>query len=151
MFAANRMKGAAALGLLLTGVGVGVAGAQIAESFQRKGSAATGLFTLGDGEAVNFHASLDDDSSGPAGRVLMRLFDDQGVVRAGRIVSLTPGRSATLMYDVPGHYYAQAELYESSSNLSDRRGVSTTVEVSDLDHLKIRRIVCGENIGPSRW
>ena len=138
----------AAIGLLLTGVAVGVAGAQIAESFQREGSASTGLFTLNSGEMINFHAALDDDSSGPIGRVLMRLIDDQGIVRAGRVVSLAPGRSATLTYDVPGRYRAQAEMYESSLDLSDRRMVATSVELIGADHITARIVVCGEQIHP---
>ena len=150
MFNTIGMKSAAlGLLLLLTGVAVGVAGAQIAGTFQRTGSTSTGLFTIHDGEAVNFSVSLDDDSSGPVGRVLMRLIDDQGTVKVGRLVSLAPGRSATLPYNVPGRYRAQFEKQESTPSLSDRRSVAGTVEVFDVDDVKLRtRFVCGENIPP---
>jgi hypothetical protein len=133
------------LGLLLAGVVVGAAGAQVVETFQRAGSDSTGLFTLSYGEGVKFSVSLDGRSPGPTGRVQMRLLDPNGTVKASQLVSLAPGRSATLAYDVPGRYRAQAEVYDSSLNLTDRT-VATTVEVFDVNDLLIKRFVCGNHI-----
>ena len=135
-----------AFGLVLLGIVVGVAGAQVVETFQRVGSGATGLFTVSIGEALSFHVSLDDDTSAPAGRVQMRLFDQRGAVVARQVVTLAPGQSATLTHDVPGTYRALADVYESAFNLGNRRAVGTTVELFDVDDLKVKRFVCGENI-----
>jgi hypothetical protein len=135
-----------AFGLVLLGIVVGVAGAQVVDTFRRAGSGGSGLFTVSSGEAVSFHVSLDDDTPGPVGRVQMRLFDQRGVVVARQLVALAPGQSATLTHDVPGWYRAQADVLESAFGLSDRRTVASTVELFDVDDLKIKRIVCGENI-----
>ena len=139
---------ASALGLLLTGIAVGVAGAQVATTFHRTEGAASGLFTLSIGEAMNFHVALDDNTPGPVGRVKMRLYDHAGTLRAERLVSLAPGQSATLPWDVPGRYRVQAEVYESTSSLSARRQVATTVELYDIDDLRQKIFIC--NIPPDK-
>ena len=91
---------------------------------------------------MNFHVALDDLTSGPVGRVHMRLYDHAGVVRAERLVSLAPGQSATLPWDIPGKYRVQADVLESTSSLSSRRQVATTVELYDLDDLLHKNFVC---------
>lgn len=139
-----------ALGILLLGAVVGLASAQVVDTYQRQGSLSTGLFTLAAGEVLNFNVTLDDDSSGPVGKVYMRLIDDRGTVKASKLVSLGPGQSATLPYSVPGRYRAVFELRESTLNLSDRRAVASTVEVFDVNDFKINRFVCGENIPPRK-
>jgi hypothetical protein len=141
MFNTVRLK-VAAIGLLLSGIVVGVAAAQVASTFRRTEGVASGLFTLAVGEAMNFHVALDDLTSGPVGRVHMRLYDHAGVVRAERLVSLAPGQSATLPWDIPGKYRVQADVLESTSSLSSRRQVATTVELYDLDDLLRKNFVC---------
>lgn len=144
MFSTRGMK-AAALGLLLSGVVVGVAGAQITTRFQRVGSTTTGLFTIAAGEAIQFHVALDDDDSGPVGRVQMRLLDETGVVRKKQLVTLEPGQSATLPWAKPGKYRAQYDVLENVTSVSDRREVAGTVEVRGPDDL-VSRYVCGQNV-----
>jgi hypothetical protein len=140
---------AGALGLVLCGIVVGVAGAQVATAtkFERVGSTTTGLFTIAYGEAMNFHVALDDEDSGPIGKVQMRLYDHTGTVRAKKVVSLAPGQSATLPWDRPGKYRAQYDVLEleSATSLSDRREVAGTVEVHGPDNL-VTKYVCGLNV-----
>ena len=57
-----------AFGLVLLGIVVGVAGAQVVDTFRRVASGGTGLFTVSAGEAARFNVSLDDDAAGPIGR-----------------------------------------------------------------------------------
>ncbi len=133
-----------ALGLLLLGIVVGAAGAQVVETFQRIGSQSTGLFTLSAGEELKFNVSLDGRGTTTT-RVQMRLIDPNGTVRASQLVSLLPGRSATLPYDVPGRYRAHAEIFDSSLNLTDR-SIATTVEMFDVNDLLLKRFVCGNHI-----
>lgn len=128
-------KKAAALGVLLSGIVVGAAGAQVA-TFYRVGSTTSGLFTISHGQVMNFHVALDDDDSGPVGKVQMRLFDDTGTVRAKKLVSLEPGQSATLSWPNPGKYRAQYDVLESSTSLiSPRRQVAGSVELYEVDDL----------------
>jgi hypothetical protein len=131
MFSTTRMKVTAVV-LLLSGIAVGAAGAQVAATFRRTGGVASGLFTLAEGQAVNFSVALDDLTSGPVGNVKMRLYDHMGTLRSERLVSLAPGRSATMPWDVPGRYRVQVDVLESSSSLSPRRQVATSVEVYEL-------------------
>ena len=135
-----------AFGLVLLGIVVGVAGAQVVDTFRRVASGGTGLFTVSAGEAARFNVSLDDDAAGPIGRVQMRLFDHRGVVVAKRLVSLAPGQSATMTHNVPGQYRVQADVLESAFAFTDRRAVASTVELFNVDDLKINRFVCGANI-----
>jgi hypothetical protein len=135
-----------ALGLVLLGVVVGVAGAQVVDVFRRVASGGTGLFTVSAGEAARFNVSLDDDTGGPVGRVQMRLIDHRGVVVAKRLVTLAPGQSATMTHNVPGQYRVQADLLESAFDFTDRRAVASTVELFNVDDFKINRLVCGEYI-----
>jgi hypothetical protein len=129
-------KKVAALGLLWSGIVVGVAGAQVAATFHRVGSTTSGLFTISNGQVMNFHVALDDDDSGPVGKVQMRLIDDTGTVRAKKLVSLEPGQSATLSWPRPGKYRAQYDVLESSTSLiGPRRRVAGSVELYEVDDL----------------
>jgi hypothetical protein len=144
MFSTRGTK-AAALGLLLSGVVVGVAGAQVATRFERVGSTTTGVFTVAPGEAISFNVALDDDLAGPVGQVQMRLYDDAGNVRKSKLVTLAPGQSATLPWAKPGRYRAQFDVLESAESRSDRREVAGTVEVHGPDDL-VARHVCSQNV-----
>src|SRR5687768_8788239 len=100
MMPKTRMLGLC-VGLVLGGVFAGFAGAQIIEDFTSR-FLNTGLFTVGSGEGVNFHVSLDDRRAGPPARVLLRLFDAKGAVVARQEAVLEPGQSSTLQFRQPG-------------------------------------------------
>ena len=58
----------------------------------RTSFAATGLFSLHEGESAAYSATLDDHRGGPAATVLMRILDTRGAVVASRQVVLQAGR-----------------------------------------------------------
>ena len=133
------------LALLMTGSIVSVAGAQILTTATKQEPAAYctgGLLTLTAG-VVKFHVSLDDLKSGPLGFVRMRLIDYDGTVVKTEDVWLRPGQSATLELSGSGLYRAQAELFESVTDLSVRRRVVGTAELFDIDHFRaVVPVIC---------
>jgi len=114
--------------LLVMGIVMGVAGAKavplLPPTFLN-----IGLFTLGKGETALFNVTLDDDRTGPSASVVMQLIDPKGVTVVRQIVTLAPGQSATLKYDVPGVYRAHAQIVSASDTFSDRRRLITTLEI----------------------
>jgi hypothetical protein len=150
MFRAVITKGSA-VGLLLAGVLIGAAGAQVIGAIQLSRVIITGTFTVFDGETANFHVARDSRSPTASATVLLRLFDEQGSVAARRVVTLAPGQSATLTHRVAGRYHGEAEVFESAPG--ERGIVESTVEVGTADDLTIRpRFVCsaGENLPTGR-
>ena len=135
-----------ALALLLTSMFGGVAVAQLAPpGTQRTGYCPGGPLTLVRG-LVAFHLSLDDIQRAPAGLVLMRIIDRQGIVVASQSVWLQPGESATLVYTGSGLFRAQAETFESLATLttlSDRRTFVGTFELFD-DIRAVLPVLCAE-------
>jgi hypothetical protein len=141
-----------AIVFLLLGVVAGVAGAQAFHNFQRARFTNTGLFSVGPDEGVNFHVTLDDRRSGPPTKVLLRIFNVEGVIVARDEAILQPGHSRTLQAQGPGLFRAQAEILEPPFNLSVRRMVVSTVELFDVRSFQIRRFVCkpDDGVGGSR-
>jgi hypothetical protein len=118
-----------AAGFLLVGVFAGPASAQIAPDASQACYINTGLFTVAQGEGVNFHVSLDDRRTGAPATVLLQLFNQDGAVAARKEVTLQPGQSTTLQFDKPGLYRAHAQMPDPQSAASDRRIVLGTVEI----------------------
>jgi hypothetical protein len=144
MFTLNSLK-IGALSLMLATTVAGAAWAQTQsppQGYSRVGSCAGGLFTLSGGTA-KFHVALDDDSSQPSVFVLMRFINSNGTVVRVRTAMIAPGGSATLDYSGSGLYRMQAERYEPSISLSDRRSVVTSWELFGLDG--------GRLIPPGPW
>jgi hypothetical protein len=122
------MKSIAA-GFLLAAMFAGVSSAQISDSPERSRYLNTGLFTVAEGEGVNFHVALDDRRTGAPATVLMRLFNQDGAVVARHDIILQAGQSTTLRINQPGLYRAHAEVRDSSSSACERRTVRGTVEI----------------------
>jgi hypothetical protein len=119
-----------AVGMLMVGVLAGVVGAQIAGNSR---FVQTGLFTVGQGEGVAFHVTLDDGRTGSPANVALRLLNQAGQVVARQDAVLEPGQSATLRFRTPGVYRAFAQAVEPEAPLSARRVVVGTVEIFDLE------------------
>jgi hypothetical protein len=117
--------------MLVVGVMAGVVGAQIAGSSR---FVQTGLFTIGQGEGVAFHVTLDDGRAGSPANVALRLFNQAGQVVARQDSVLEPGQSATLRFRTPGVYRAFAQAVEPDAPFSARRLVVGTVEIFDLQN-----------------
>ena len=100
--------------------------------YSRASYCAGGLFTLPGGTA-KFHVALDDDSSQPSVFVLMRFINHNGTVVRARTVTIDPGGSATLEYSGSGVYRMQAETFEPSISLSNRRSVVASWELFGFD------------------
>jgi hypothetical protein len=134
-----------ALALFLAGSIASVTGAQILTTTTKQQPAAYctgGLFTLTAGVA-RFHVSLDDLKSGPPGLVRMRLIDYGGTVVKTDDVWLGPGQSATLELSGSGLYRAQAEWFESVTDLSGRRKVVGTAELFDIGQFRaVVPVIC---------
>jgi hypothetical protein len=137
-----------ALGLLVVGVIVGAAGAEVVNGLQRTLHVTSGLFTVEQGESIDFHVALDGRSAGPVRTVLLRLVDELGTSKSSKVVTLGPGQAATLTHAAAGRFRALAEVYESAVDVGDRRFVATTVEVSEPNAAKPhRRLVCSAGEG----
>ena len=150
MFRTVVTKGSA-VGLLLAGVLMGVAGAQVAGALQLTRVIITGPFTVFDGETASFHVARDSKSPTAAASVALRLFDARGRIVARRTVSLAPGQSATLTHAVAGQFHGEVEV--SDTALADRGIVESTVEVGTVNDITTRpRFVCsaGENLPTGR-
>jgi hypothetical protein len=131
-----------AVGMLLVGVLAGVVGAQIVSSSR---FVQTGLFTIGQGEGVAFHVTLDDGRTGSPANVALRLLNQAGQVVARQDSVLEPGQSTTLRFRTPGLYRAFAQAVEPDAPLSARRVVVGTVEIFDLeDDLQARSLSIGK-------
>ena len=138
---AGRQAGAV---LLLVGMSVGAVGAQFTDALFRTGIIATSLFRVNDGEIAEFNVTLEDRADGPNSTVAMKFLDPTGAVVARRAVSLAPGQSATLRQPAAGRYRVQAEVFDPSGVLTDRRAVVSTVEVSrSVGDLTLNRFICG--------
>ena len=130
MLKITSMKAAVVAGLLVAGMTIG-AGVTYAVQFSLRTSfAATGLFTLYEGEWANYSATLDDDRGGAPATVLMRILDKRGAVVASQQVVLQAGQSATLPFRGVGSFRALSEIVQPDSLLSDRRRIVTTLEIS---------------------
>ena len=117
------------IGLLVLGIAIGAGGAQAVELLAPPQFLNSGLFTLGKGETALFNVSLDDQRSGPPATVLMQLIDPAGATVARQLVTLAPGQSSTLKFDVPGVYRAHAEITSPGTTFSNRRRLTTTIEI----------------------
>jgi hypothetical protein len=125
-----------AVGCLLAAVLAGVPGAQA--TFQHL-SVHTGLFTVTPHDTTNIHVSLHDRRGAPAVRVVLRLFDEFGVVLARQEASLEPGQSVTLVSPATGLVRANAEVDDPAFGLTGRVVVAG-VEVIDGVTAKPRSI-----------
>ena len=119
-----------AIGCLLSGIFVGVAGAQVAETLQQR-FLNSGLFAVTADERANFHVTLDDQRGAPPALVRLQILDQNGVVVARREVTLLPGQSASLAKSGPGLFRAHAEVVESGLLFTKRRTTVGSVEVID--------------------
>jgi hypothetical protein len=128
---------ASALGLALTAVAVGAVGAQGTEPRYLT----LGLLTVGATEALSFHVSFDDYSDQPPATVQMNILDQSGTLVRSKVVTLTPGQSATLSLRASGKYRGQA-VTGSLVNPSGRRELVGCAEVSIDDFTTVNRIVC---------
>ena len=141
-----------ALGLLLAGMMIGAASAQVIGATQLSRLIMTGPFTVLDGETANFHVARDSRSSTAAATVRLRLFDARGaVVRRTAAVTLAPGQSATLTHAVAGVFHGEVEVFESAPG--EAGFVESTLEVGTVNDLTARpRFVCsaGENLPTGR-
>ena len=117
------------IALLVLGIAVGAGGAQAVQLLAPQQFLNSGLFTLGKGETALFNVTLDDQRSGPPATVLMQLIDPAGATVVRQIVTLGPGQSSTLRYDVPGVYRAHAEITSPNTTFSSRRRLITTLEI----------------------
>jgi hypothetical protein len=146
------------LALLLVGIVAGAGAAQVLPTLEPDSFLNTGLFSVGQGEGVNFHVSLDDRRTGPPTTVLLRLLDRSGAVVARREATLNPGQSTTLVHREPGLYRAHAEVVEPDGALGARRIVLGTVEIFSFNlndagamalvaASPISRFVCSTNDG----
>jgi hypothetical protein len=124
---------------VLVGILVGAAGAQVLPITQYIN---TGLFTIGQREAFNFHVSLDDAPEGLPAGVLMRVFDRSGRIVRHDDVILHAGESKTMRVSTPGTYRVHAQVADSSQSQSSRRTLVSSVEVFDVDDLTIDRNIC---------
>jgi hypothetical protein len=115
--------------LLVLGIALGAGGAQAVQLLAPPHFLNSGLFTLGKGETALFNVTLDDLRTGPPATVLMQLIDPAGATVARQLVTLAPGQSSTLKFDVPGVYRAHAEITSPSTTFSSRRRLITTVEI----------------------
>lgn len=124
-----------ALVLLLVGMVVGAAGAQIAQNLYRSRYITTGLFTLESKGQARFHVSLDDRGNATDAQVIMRIYNQSGQVVKRQVVTLAPGQSSTLTFDntldAEATFRGQAEVFESALTLSDRRIVLASMETYD--------------------
>lgn len=137
------MRKTLAFGLVAIGVLTGAVAMHAFQLTQQARFANSGLFTVGPREGVRFHVALDDAAQGAPLRVILRLLDQGGAVVADDRAMLRPGHSKSLEFREPGLYRAQAEVLDSSGQLSARRVVVSTVELFDVDDLIIKRFVCG--------
>ena len=150
MFRTVVTKGSA-VGLLLAGVLIGAASAQVAGAMQLSRVIITGPFTVFDGETTKLHVARDSRSPTASATVHLRLFNAQGSVVGRRVVTLGPGQSATLTHAVAGKFHGEVEVFESAPG--ERGTVESTVEVGSVNDLTIRpRFVCsaGENLPTGR-
>ena len=150
MFRTVVTKGSA-VGLLLAGVLIGAAGAQVVGAIQLSRVIITGPFTVFDGETVNLHVARDSRSPTASATVRLSLFDTKGSVVGSKVVTLAPGQSATLAHGVAGRFHGEVEVFESAPG--ERGIVESTVEVGTVNDLTTRpRFVCsaGENLPTGR-
>lgn len=89
--------------------------------------------------AVKVHVALDDIKSGPAARVVIRLYDETGDVVASRARTIAAGHTLTLDYMGAGRpelLRAQAEVTDVRRTSSVRRRAVGQVE-RDIDGFTI--------------
>lgn len=125
----NKKIGLIAVGCLILGIGIGVAGAQLLLRFFLN----TGVFTVQAGEIVNFTVSLDEQRGQPGAQVLMQLIDESGAVIASKNAVLQPGQSTSLVFtfSAQGRVRAHAELIQSIAQLTLRRAPTGSIEIID--------------------
>jgi hypothetical protein len=128
--------------ILVTGVGIGVAGAQVAQALSQPSFLNTGLFSVRSGEQARFFVSLDDREDGQPARVALEFIDEDGRVVARKAMTLAAGQSATLAADRPGRYRAHARVLDEPRLLGARRTVVGTVEVENDNLVFPIRPVC---------
>jgi hypothetical protein len=143
----TRRSTSVAVGCLLIGVFMGVAGAQVVQ----KGPSHylnSGLFTVAAGEGARFSVALDDFQGALPAQVTLQLHDEDGAVMTGKTVTLQAGQSAILETRQAGIYRAHARVVEPSQPPSGRRVAVGSVEVHDIDDLLLRRrYVCVGGLG----
>jgi hypothetical protein len=119
-------------GLVLIGALAGVARAQVSQPGARAQYIGTGLFTVGRGEAVNVHVSLDDHAGAPSGNVIVQILDTKGGTVARRDVTLLPGQSTTLQVQQPGTYRVHSQTTTLPFPLCERRTLIGNAEIYKL-------------------
>ena len=92
----------------------------------------SGLFTVGAGEGVSVHVSLDDRRTAASGKVLLQIFDRNGTAVARQDFTLRPGQSATLQIREPGQYRAHAQTIELPFPYCERRRLIGNAEIFKL-------------------
>jgi hypothetical protein len=123
------MRAAVAAGLLVTGMTVGAGATYAVQTLSSSFAGRTGMFTLLDGEWVNYSATLDDHRGGSPATVSMRIIDKRGATVAQQNVVLQAGQSATLPFRGVGSFRALSEVVQPDTLLGDRRRVLTTLEI----------------------
>src|ERR671913_381461 len=96
-----------AIGGLLIGVFVGVAGAQVVQKSPSH-YLNSGLFTVASGEGARFSVALDDVQGALPAQVTLQLHNEDGAVMTGKTITLQAGQSAILETHQPGTYRAHA-------------------------------------------
>ena len=123
------MRAAVAVGLLVTGMTVGAGATYAMQLLSSSFTGRTGLFTLEDGEWVNYSATLDDNRGASPATVSMRILDKRGATVAQQNVVLQAGQSATLPFRGVGSFRALSEVVQPDTFFGNRRRVLTTLEI----------------------
>lgn len=123
------MRAAVAAGLLVTGMTVGAGATYAVQTLGSSFAGRTGMFTLHDGEWVNYSATLDDNRGASPATVSMRILDKRGATVAQQNVVLQAGQSATLPFRGVGSFRALSEVVQPDSFFGDRRRVLTSLEI----------------------
>lgn len=131
---------------LLFGIFIGVAGAQVVKPLAAH-YLNSGLFSVSPGEGARFRVALDDHQNAPPANVMLQLHDEEGSVLAQKTITLLPGQSTDLATQQPGVYRAHARVVDPADPPSDRRVTVGSVEIFDIDTLRIRRYLCVGGLG----
>jgi hypothetical protein len=114
-------RGWFAIACLLIGAVGGAAGVQVVGAATQSLFINSGLLSLQADEQATFYATLDDLKSGAPAKVRMRFYDQAGVVKASKDVTLQPGQSQGIQIMGPGFFRWNAEIFETSTAPSPRR------------------------------
>lgn len=84
------------------------------------------------GGDVSFRIALHDVNGAPASNIILRLYNAEGTLVAGKKVTLAVGKTATLLYQGSGVLRAHA-TFDSPTATSGQRRMVSSVDLSDFD------------------